>query len=134
MNPEKGTAFKAIQAIDYTIIYVRDMGAMRPFYEDILGLALHRELSPDWIEYQIGPNTLTLANPKRTEAEAPIPLGSAALQLAFRVSVDDVDRCADELLANDIDLLSTPTNQDFGHRTLFFRDPDGNVLEIYAEI
>lgn len=22
----------------------------------------------------------------------------------------------------------------FGHRTIFFRDPDGNVLEIYAEI
>jgi hypothetical protein len=27
-----------------------------------------------------------------------------------------------------------PTDQPFGHRTLFFRDPDGNVLEIYAEI
>ncbi len=26
------------------------------------------------------------------------------------------------------------TDQPFGHRTLFFRDPDGNVLEIYAEI
>jgi len=25
-------------------------------------------------------------------------------------------------------------DQPFGHRTLFFRDPDGNVLEIYAEI
>jgi catechol 2,3-dioxygenase-like lactoylglutathione lyase family enzyme len=26
------------------------------------------------------------------------------------------------------------TDQPFGHRTVFFRDPDGNVLEIYAEI
>jgi catechol 2,3-dioxygenase-like lactoylglutathione lyase family enzyme len=31
-------------------------------------------------------------------------------------------------------LLSPPTNQPFGHRTLFFRDPDGNLLEVYAEI
>jgi catechol 2,3-dioxygenase-like lactoylglutathione lyase family enzyme len=27
-----------------------------------------------------------------------------------------------------------PTDQPWGHRTLFFRDPDGNVLEIYADI
>jgi uncharacterized glyoxalase superfamily protein PhnB len=26
------------------------------------------------------------------------------------------------------------TNQPFGHRTVFFRDPDGNVVEIFAEI
>jgi catechol 2,3-dioxygenase-like lactoylglutathione lyase family enzyme len=31
-------------------------------------------------------------------------------------------------------IVSPPTDQPFGHRTLFFRDPDGNVLEIYAEI
>jgi catechol 2,3-dioxygenase-like lactoylglutathione lyase family enzyme len=30
--------------------------------------------------------------------------------------------------------LAGPTDQPFGHRTLFVRDPDGNVLEIYAEI
>jgi catechol 2,3-dioxygenase-like lactoylglutathione lyase family enzyme len=26
------------------------------------------------------------------------------------------------------------TDHAFGHRTIFFRDPDGNVIEIYAEI
>lgn len=31
-------------------------------------------------------------------------------------------------------ILSGPTDQPFGHRTLFFRDPDGNALEIYAEL
>ncbi|USG62256.1 VOC family protein [Sneathiella marina] len=134
MVMSKSTAFNAIRAIDYTVIYVRDMEAMRSFYENILGFELHRELSRDWIEYQVGPNTLTLANPKRTTTDKPLPAGSAVLQLAFRVSVSNVDRCADELLNHDIDLLSPPTNQPFGHRTLFFRDPDGNVLEIYAEI
>ena len=27
-----------------------------------------------------------------------------------------------------------PSWETFGHRTLFFRDPDGNLLEVYAEI
>ena len=46
----------------------------------------------------------------------------------------NVDRCADELLRHGVDLLEPPTDQSFGHRTLFFRDPDGNLLEVFAEI
>lgn len=138
MTTEKGarpgSAFRAIRAIDYTVIFVRDMAAMRRFYEDILGFPLIRELSPRWVEYRVGANTLALAIPTRTAADAPIPDGSAALQLAFKASVADVDRCADELVQQGVALLSPPTDQAFGHRTLFFRDPDGNLLEVFAEI
>jgi hypothetical protein len=62
-----GSAFRAIRAIDYTVIVVRDMAAMRHFYEDILGFPLLRELSPDWIEYRVGDNTLALARPSRSD-------------------------------------------------------------------
>jgi len=132
--PRPGSPFHAIRAIDYTVIFVRDMAAMRRFYEDVLALSLLRELSPNWIEYGIGPNTLALARPSRTATDAPTPAGSASLQLAFKVSTAEVDACADELARQGVALLSPPTNQSFGHRTLFFRDPDGNLLEVYAEI
>src|SRR5215475_13167307 len=133
-NPRPGSAFRAIRAIDYTVIFARDMAAMRRFYEDILGFPLLRELSPGWIEYRVGDNTLALARPSRTAADAPTPGGSASLQLAFKVSVPEVDQCADELVRKGVSLVSPPTNQSFGHRTLFFRDPDGNLLEVYADI
>jgi catechol 2,3-dioxygenase-like lactoylglutathione lyase family enzyme len=129
-----GSAFQAIRAIDYTVIFVRDMTAMRRFYEDVLGFPLVRELSPGWIEYRAGGNTLALARPSLTASDAPTPNGSASLQLAFKVSAPDVDRCANELTNKGIDLLSPPTDRAFGHRTLFFRDPDGNLLEIFADI
>ncbi|MCF6321258.1 MAG: VOC family protein [Rhizobiaceae bacterium] len=128
------SAFGAIQAIDYTVILVRDMEAMRSFYEEILGFALIRELSPNWIEYRVGNNILALSRPGLTQSDAPTPKGSAALQLAFKVSAPQVDQCAGELEQHGIKLVSKPTDQDFGHRTLFFRDPDGNLLEIFAEI
>jgi catechol 2,3-dioxygenase-like lactoylglutathione lyase family enzyme len=133
-NPHSGSAFQAIRAIDYTVIFVRDMAAMRGFYEDVLGFPLLRELSPGWIEYRVGDNTLALATPRLTAADVPTPNGSASLQLAFKVSAPDVDQCADELVRQGVNLLSRPTDQTFGHRTLFFRDPDGNLLEVFADI
>ena len=133
-DPRGGSAFRAIRAIDYTVIFARDLAAMRRFYEQVLGFPLLRELSPGWIEYRVGDNTLALARPSRTAADAPTPSGSASLQLAFKVSAPDVDRCAEELIRHGVALLSPPTNQSFGHRTVFFRDPDGNLLEVYAEI
>ncbi|TXL82406.1 VOC family protein [Vineibacter terrae] len=131
---ERSSPFQAIRAIDYTVIFVRDMAAMRRFYEDVLAFPLTRELSPGWIEYRVGSNTLALAKPSRTAADAPTPHGSAALQLAFKVAPPEVDQCADALTRQGVALLSPPTDQAFGHRTLFFRDPDGNLLEVYAEI
>ena len=133
-NPNSGSAFQAIRAINYTVIFVRDMAAMRRFYEDILGFPLSRELSAGWIEYRVGDNTLALARPSLTAADAPTPNGSASLQLAFKVSAPEVDQCADELVRQGIRLVSPPTDQASGHRTMFFRDPDGNLLEMFGEI
>lgn len=132
--PHSTSAFQAIRAIDYTVISVRDMVAMRRFYKNILGFQLLRELSPRWIEYRVGANTLTLARPGLTAADVPTPNGSASLQLAFKVSAPEVDGCADELVRQGVNLVSPPTDQVFGHRTLFFRDPDGNLLEVFADI
>ena len=38
-------AFQSIRTIDYTVILVRDMAAMRRFYEGVLRFPLTRELS-----------------------------------------------------------------------------------------
>ena len=133
-NLRPGSAFRAIGSIDYTVVFVRDMAAMRRFYEDVLGFVLARELSPRWREYRVGANTLALATPGLTAADPPTPNGSAALQLAFKVAAPEVDRCAEELLRRGVEVLSPPTDRAFGHRTLFFRDPDGNLLEIFADI
>lgn len=133
-TPESGSPFEAIQAIDYTVIIVRDMDAMRHFYEDILKFPFLRELSENWIEFKLGGTILALSNPGLTASDPPLPDGTAALQLAFKVPVALVDQCADELVQKSVEILSPPTDRDFGHRTLFFRDPDGNLLEIFAEI
>jgi catechol 2,3-dioxygenase-like lactoylglutathione lyase family enzyme len=60
--------------------------------------------------------------------------GSAAIQLAFRVPPPAVDTCHEELVAAGVPILRPPTDlPSWRHRTLFFRDPEGNIIEIYAE-
>jgi catechol 2,3-dioxygenase-like lactoylglutathione lyase family enzyme len=50
------------------------------------------------------------------------------------VAPAEVEICHRELLARHVEILDPPRDMDYGHRTLFFRDPEGNILEIYADI
>jgi lactoylglutathione lyase len=127
-------ALATIRQVDYTVVYVRDMTAMRRFYEGVMKFRLARELSPGWIEYSIGGTTLALASRRGRFDDRPPPEGALSVQLAFRVATSAVDSCAQELAAAGVAILSPPQDQPFGHRTLFFSDPDGNVLEVYAEL
>jgi catechol 2,3-dioxygenase-like lactoylglutathione lyase family enzyme len=46
-----------------------------------------------------------------------------------------VDACHEVLQAKGVPILSPPRAlASWQHRALFFRDPEGNVIEIYAEI
>jgi lactoylglutathione lyase len=131
---QSATALGRIRAVDYTVVFARDIAAMRRFYNDVMRFPIERELGADWTEYRIGANILVLAKPHIAKDDAPTPKGAASLQLAFRVAPPDVSRCEEELRAAGVAIVSPATDQRWGHRTLFFRDPDGNILEIYAEI
>ena len=123
-----------IRGIDYTVIFARQMAAMREFYGTTLGFPLHRELGSKWVEFRVGSNLLALTQPGALFDDPSPPVGALSLQLAFRVSPAEVASCATVLAERGVKIISGPTDQPFGHRTLFFRDPDGNVLEIFAEI
>lgn len=123
-----------IRSLDYTVIFARQMAAMRKFYGSTLGFPLHKELGPKWAEFRVGSNLLALTERGAVFNDPAPPVGVLSLQLAFRVSPSEVASCAAILAERGVDIIAGPTDQPFGHRTLFFRDPDGNVLEIYAEI
>jgi glyoxylase I family protein len=64
-----------------------------------------------------------------------IPKGAAGVQLAFRVAPNAVDTCYQALQQKHVDIVCPPREiAGYGHRAVFFRDPEGNVIEFYAEV
>jgi lactoylglutathione lyase len=124
-------SLKAIRNVDYVVLLCEDLGAMRRFYEETLGFPVYNELE-GWVELHVGATLLTLRLRGRPyDGTGP---GGASVQLAFRVAPREVDACHEELRGRGVVIIEPPRTSDYGHRTLFFRDPEGNVLEIYADV
>ncbi len=128
------SALMNIRQLDYTVIFARDMLKMRAFYEEVMGFPVLRTLNDSWIDFGVGSNRLALTVYGLMWNDEPPKEGALSLQLAFRVPPGDVEKCARALEAKSVRILSPVTDQPWGHRTVFFRDPDGNVLEIYADL
>jgi catechol-2,3-dioxygenase len=120
-----------LDTLDYVILLCDDLGKMKSFYQDVLGLSIQRNWK-NWIELRAGAVLLTL-RPRGRRYDGPASPG-ASVQLAFRVVPSDVESSYNELLQKGVEILEPPRDHDYGHRTLFFKDPEGNILEIYAEI
>lgn len=129
-----GHPLQAIRALDYTILFARDLPAMRKFYAEVMRFEVYHELAANWIEFRVGGTILALAKPGLIVPDQPPPAGTASVQLAFRVRREEVDAAEAALRADGVTIVAPATDQRWGHRTMFFRDPDGNLLEIYADI
>ena len=124
----------AIRNLDYTILLCNDLASMRRFYTEIIGFEVDQEVPERWAALRIGSSLLALRRRGRPyDGPSPTP-GTASVQLAFRVPPGDVEAAAVQLAERGIEPLEPVTDQTFGHRTLFFADPEHNVIEIYAEI
>ena len=123
---------KNIRNLDYVIILCEEIQRMKAFYHKVMGFEIHRS-NEEWIEMKVGSVLLTLRNRGRPYDGGKLP-NSAGLQLAFRVAPTEVEACYKELLLKQVEILDPPRDSDYGHRTLFFKDPEGNILEIYADI
>ena len=124
-------SLKSVSWLGYVVLQCRDIEAARKFYRDVMGLPIAYERA-DWIQFQIGATGLVLQplngglRDRRTE--------QPRVQLGFRFRYDEINACYSELKARGVEVLEPPSDQGWGHRTLFFADPEGNLLEVYADL
>ena len=128
-------SLKEIRNVDYVVLLCKNIEQTRTFYKEVMAFPLEFD-SDKWVSFRVGATLLTLRprGPSLAWDDGPAVPGSAAVQLAFHVPLPAVDVCHAELLAKGVPIVQAPTDLPaWRHRTLFFRDPEDNVIEIYAE-
>lgn len=102
---------------------ISDLDISEPFYRDVLGLPTVRrgdEIEVRW------PDFVLILTPRP-------PAGRGKFHFGFRVgAAEDVDRWAERVRANSVDIVSGPLT-DGETRQLYFVDPDNYEIEIYYE-
>ena len=129
-------ALGTIGNLDYVILLCDRIARTREFYLNVMKFSLEMD-RPEWVSFRVGSGLLTLRSRGSLGSwqNGPAVDGAASVQLAFRVPPPAVDECHQQLIAMRVEILSPPKDlPDWRHRTLFFRDPEGNIIEIYAEI
>jgi catechol 2,3-dioxygenase-like lactoylglutathione lyase family enzyme len=114
---------------------VRDLEAMKRFYIDVLGFEVEWEPDADNIYLSSGADNLALhRSPARGEGRptgAAGAAGSALDHLGLIVrSAADVDAWAAFLESRGVALDAQPRTHRDGARSCYFRDPDGNQVQI----
>ena len=125
-----------ITNLDYVILLCDRLAETRNFYRDVMRFALETD-RPAWVSFRVGSTLLTL-RPRGTGPggnDGPGAAGSASVQLAFRVPPAAIDDWHAELIVRNVPIVGPPRElAAWRHRALFFRDPEGNSIELYAEI
>ncbi|MBM81364.1 MAG: hypothetical protein CMJ78_12345 [Planctomycetaceae bacterium] len=122
-----------VQSLTYTIVLCDDIDRMKAFYQDLFSFEVDSE-TDESLALRAG--TVLLGLRKRTRHYDGRSGGKEfpGVQLAFFVSPEEVEACHQILLSKGVEILDPPADQPRGHRTCYFSDPEGNVLEVYAEI
>ena len=130
----KFTGFSAVRSLDYVILLCDDLARMRTFYEQLFDFVIEEDFPDRMLFFRVGSLYLGLRKRGRAYDGPSVPEGSASIQISFRVPPGDVDAVYETLKEHNIAVIEPPTNQDWTHRTLFFHDPENNIVEIYADI
>jgi catechol 2,3-dioxygenase-like lactoylglutathione lyase family enzyme len=112
--------------LSHLFVLVSHLARSKRFYVDVLGLEVLLE--------ENGYLRIGGASGFHMGMEEGLPdrVGSAGIEIV--IQVDDIDKRYEELRASGIDFESAPSDQPWGARHAWLRDPDGYRLSIFSPI
>jgi predicted enzyme related to lactoylglutathione lyase len=115
-----------------------DVPRLASFYADVTGLTPVG--TPEYTEVGTAGAVLALCSVAALRAASPgaVVAGSAEApantSVILEFEVDDVDVLRRRLVGRVSEWVMEPTDQPWGNRSMLFRDPDGNLVNLFTPI
>jgi lactoylglutathione lyase len=122
-------AFNDVGAV---ILFVGDLQRSRAFYHEELGMAVHFE-DDNSVGFKVEGLAFIVLQVDRAREQLhgePTATPSAGATAFLTTFTDDVDGLHAELVRRGVGFFQEPTDQHWGMRTAYFKDPDGHVWEL----
>jgi catechol 2,3-dioxygenase-like lactoylglutathione lyase family enzyme len=111
-----------------------DVNRLAAFYAHVLGIEPHKD-GADYVEFRTSRGVLALFSANAQEKYIP---GSARPgenhSLVIEFEVGDVDREYARLHRLVKTWVKEPSTQPWGTRSTYFRDPDGNLVDLFTVV
>jgi catechol 2,3-dioxygenase-like lactoylglutathione lyase family enzyme len=121
-----------VDAILETCLYVEDLKKAEEFYMEVLGLEYHTREEGRHVFLRCGKAMLLLFFPDKTQkSDNDVPTHGAygPGHVAFTIYESDYERWLQKLSEHGI-TVETEIEWPGGGKSIYFRDPDGNSLEL----
>jgi catechol 2,3-dioxygenase-like lactoylglutathione lyase family enzyme len=111
----------------------RDLPRARRFYEAILQMKF--EGDDEFASLTTSRGTLSIFSDEGMEKMAPGSMrGAGHGRYTIEFEVEDVDREFERLKSLGVQFVKEPTTQSWRRRSVWFRDPDGNIVNFYKSL
>ncbi len=122
--------------VTHVCIITPQFAKMRDFYYRLLRLE-PKKFTEDYVEFQLPGTIISLyeeASFAQTVPQGVPKPGTGGVMVELRVA--DVDQEFERLhsLGMKVDILLPPTTFPWGNRSIYLRDPDGNLINVYSEV
>jgi len=122
-----------LEQFRYVIVPCDNLDRMKAFYRDTFAFPVELDTATT-LTFRTGSVILALRKRTRDYDGEGTREKLPGVQLAFLVTTAEVDRQHRRLVERGVQIFDPPKDQPWGHRTLYFSDPEGNILEFYSEL